>query len=176
MDHLHSAPLGGQGHGIFAVKVRSRAEISVTGALRQKGFSVLLPTYIDHRQYSDRVKKSKRPLFPGYVFVHLRPQELLGLVSTNGVSYVVKRGNLLQPLPSEEEVALQSLCGLEDDCEPCDHFAVGQRVEIQSGPLKGQIGTLVRFGTKDRLVVSINSIFSSVSVDIKDTAVLPVSA
>ena len=162
--------------GIFAVKVRSRAEISISGVLREKGYSVLLPTYVDRRQYTDRIKKAHLPLFPGYIFVHLDAQKLLELVTTDGVSYVVKHGSTLQPLPSDEANTLNSLCGMADGCEPCENFQVGQRVWIQSGPLKNQMGILTRVGGKDRVVVHINSIFSSVSIDLKDTEVTPLQS
>jgi transcription antitermination factor NusG len=165
----------GESIGVFAVKVRTRAEASVSGTLRQKGFSVLLPTYMARKQYTDRIKKERRPLFPGYVFVHLRPQQLLGLVTTNGVSYVVKHGKALQPLPSHEEVALHSLCGLSDACEPCENFEVGQQVRILSGPLKDQAGILTRVGGRDKIILRINSIFSSVSIDLNDTSVVPIT-
>lgn len=154
--------------GCFAVKVRSRAETTVSGTLRRKGYEVLLPTYPERRQYSDRLKHSSRALFPGYVFVRLDPKQLLGVISTEGVSYVVKSGNSLRPLPPAEEDLLQSLATLADVCQPCKFPAVGQRVTIRSGPLQNQRGTLIRVGNRNRLVLSLDSIFSSVIVDLQD--------
>lgn len=155
----------------FAVKVRSRAESTVTELLRSKGYDVLLPTYTDRRKYTDRVKKAHRALFPGYVFVRFDPANVHEVVTTQGVSYIVRTGNMLQPLAQEEEITLERLCDLIDGCTPCENFAVGERVWIRSGPLQDRQGTLVRVGGKDRLVLSIDSIFSSVSVDLRDTAV-----
>ncbi len=157
--------------GYFAVKVRSRAEATISGTLRRKGYEVLLPTYVRRQQYSDRVKRNNLALFPGYVFVRLHPEELLGVVSTEGVSYIVKSGNALRPLPAAEEQLLRSLSALADVCEPCDFPQVGQRVHIKSGPLRNQHGTLVRIGNKERLVVSLESIFSSVTVHAGDVGV-----
>lgn len=155
----------------FAVKVRTRGEIAVGVALRHKGYDVMMPTYTARKRYSDRVKKAQHALFPGYVFVRMDPQQLLPLVQTEGVSYVVKSGSSLAPLPVDEALALESLCKVPTECEPCENFQVGQRVLIDSGPLQGLKGLLTRVGDRDRLVISINSIFSSVSVDLKDTVV-----
>jgi transcriptional antiterminator RfaH len=159
--------------GYFAVKVRSRAEATITDTLRRKGYEVLLPTYVRRQQYSDRMKQNSQPLFPGYVFVRLHAERLLGVVSTNGVSYVVKSGNAMRPLPAAEEQLLHSLSALAGVCEPCKFPEVGQRVHIKSGPLQDQHGTLVRIGNRERLVVSLQSIFSSVTVNLRDVAVQP---
>ena len=158
--------------GCFAVKVRSRAEATITDMLRRKGYEVLLPTYTHRRQYSDRVRMASCALFPGYVFVRLNPQELLGVISTQGVSYVVKSGSMLQPLPREEECLLESLAEFVEECEPCHSYQAGQRVQIMSGPLKNQQGTLVRMDGKERIVLSLNSIFSSITVNLRDTEVV----
>jgi transcription antitermination factor NusG len=157
--------------GCYAVKVRSRMEHTITGTLRNKGFDVLSPSYVDRKRYSDRVKIVSRALFPGYVFVRTDAKKLLPLVSTEGVSYIVKTGNALKPLPHKEVQALQSLCNLEEACAPCERLTVGLRVVITAGPFEGLEGILKRVGNSERLVVSIDSIFSSVSVDLSGSEV-----
>jgi len=157
--------------GYFAVKVRTRGESNVSKALRQKGFEVLAPIFAPPHALTTRARKTDTALFPGYVFVRLDPRKLLQLVTTEGVSYVVRSGKSLAPLPLEEELTVQSLCEYAAPCEPWNQFVVGERVSIESGPLKGRRGTLMRVGDKDRLIVSLNSIFSSVSIDPRDTIV-----
>lgn len=157
--------------GCYAVKVRARAEIAVSDALRDKGFEVLMPTFVDFRQYSDRVRKVSCAVFQGYVFVCMNIEELYRVAGTPGVSYVVKAGTSLQPLPPSELLTLKALCGMQGGYEPCDSFAVGEHVSIESGPLRGQQGILIRKAGKDRVVLSLNSIFSSVSVDLRDTVI-----
>lgn len=157
--------------GFYAVKVRSAGEALVAGALRQKGFEVLAPTYVDHRRYSDRVRKANCALFPGYIFVKMDVRELMPLVSTTGVSYVVKHGTALAPLPDQETAAIRSLCRSHVKCLPCAPLQAGQRVLINSGPLEGLQGILVKTAESSRVVLSINTIFQSVTVDIRDTKI-----
>ncbi len=157
--------------GYFAVKVRTRAECNISKTLRQKGFEVLVPTCPKPRAQPTRQRKADTALFPGYVFVRLDPRELLSLVTTDGVSYIVRSGATIEPLPIEEELTVRTLCDHVTGFEPCNQFAVGQRVWIESGPFKGRQGTLARVGDQDRLVLSLNSIFSSVSIDLRDTTV-----
>lgn len=165
------ATLSDNQRGCYAVKVRSRGESAVGRSLRQKGFDIILPTYIQRRHYSDRIKEVSHALFPGYVFVRMDPKEVLPIISTEGVSYIVRSGKALHPLPQEEVAAIESLCNVREGCEPCVNFNVGQRISIESGPLQGLQGILARVGDNDRIVVCINSIFSSVSVDVRNTVI-----
>jgi transcription antitermination factor NusG len=157
--------------GCYALKVRPRGELAVGRALKHKGYDILLPTYIDRREYSDRTKKVSCALFPGYIFVRMNAEELLPVVSTEGVSYLVKSGNTLHPLPPEEETVIEALCQFGDGCQPCPNFTVGNRVSIESGPLRGLHGILVRIGKNDRIVIHISSVHKSVSVDLRDTVI-----
>lgn len=157
--------------GCYAVKVRPRVELAVGRALRLKGFDILLPSYVDRRRYSDRLKHVSCALFPGYIFVRMKAEELLPIVSTVGVSYLVRSGNTLQPLPLEDVAVLEVLCGVDTGCEPCPNFSVGTRVSIESGPLRGLQGIVARVGQSERVVISINTVFKSVSVDLRNTTV-----
>lgn len=157
--------------GYYAVKVRSRAELSVSAALRGKGYDVLLPTFTDVRKYSDRIRKVDSAVFPGYVFVAMDTADIYRVIATPGVAYIVKICNSLQTLPPAEVALLQALSGMQSGYEPCASFALGERIRIESGPLRGQFGILTRKAGKDRVVLSLNSIFSSVSVDLRDTVI-----
>ena len=168
---MQSMETGLDVQGYYAVKVRSAGEALVAGTLRQKGFEVLAPTYIDHRRYSDRIRKANCALFPGYIFVRMDARELMPLVSTTGVSYIVKSGATLKPLPDDETAAIKSLCQSEVGCLPCTPLQIGQRVSIDSGPLTGLQGILVKTGESSRVVLSINTVFQSVTVDVRDTLI-----
>jgi transcription antitermination factor NusG len=171
--HITLTPSSRPVHGYYTVKVRSRAEISVSASLREKGFDVLLPTFRSVRQYSDRIRKVDSAVFPGYVFVAMDIADLYRVSITSGVDYIVKVCNSLQPLPGTEVALLQALSGMQSGYEPCEPYALGERVRIESGPLRGQTGVLVRNVRRDRVVLSLNSIFSSVSIDLRDTIVRP---
>lgn len=157
--------------GCYAVKVQSRSEDTVGEALRYKGYDVLSPSYIQHRRYSDRIKRVRCALFPGYVFVHMRAEELLPIVATAGVSYIVRSGKSLHPLLPEEADTIGRLCEVESSCEPCPNLTVGQSVRIETGPLQGIQGILTGVGENHHVVISINSIFRSIRIDTRNTLV-----
>ena len=159
----------------FAVKVRSRCEEAIASALRDKQFEVLNPSSTELRQYSDRVRKVCCALFPGYVFVALKAEELLPLVSTEGVHYVVRSGSSIQPLSDHEVSTVRFLCQMDaqqsQSCRPCAYLQVGQKVRIEVGPLAGLEGVLVRARDVDRVVVTVESLHSSVSIEIGHTQI-----
>jgi transcription antitermination factor NusG len=157
--------------GCYAARVRARTEIAISTILRGAGCEVLVPTFIDSRTYSDRIRKIPCALFPGYVFICLNKNDLSRVRTIQGVSYIVRTGTSLHPMPPDEEFTLRALCGIEGACEPCENFVAGELVSIESGPFRGLRGTLVRKVGRDRLVLSLSSIFSSVLVDRQGTIV-----
>jgi transcription antitermination factor NusG len=151
----------------FAVRVRTRGEEYVANLLRQKDFQVLAPTYTELRRYSDRVCRVTSALFPGYIFVRMDNRDLMRLLSTVGVSYVVRNGETSGSLSSQETRAIEALCKGREFREPCSYLRVGQRVRIESGPFMGVEGVLVKVQDVGRVVITVDSLCSSVSVQIE---------
>ncbi len=51
--------------------------------------------------------------------------------------------------------------------ESTDYFTRGDLAEVVDGPLKGVVGEVARIDDKDRLMIKIDSIQHSVSIQIK---------
>jgi transcription antitermination factor NusG len=150
----------------FALRVRTRGEEYVANLLRQKDFEVLAPTFTELRRYSDRICRVTSALFPGYIFVRVESRDLTRLLSTDGVSYVVRNGDAAGSLSCQEIRTIEALCKASEPRTPCSYLRVGQRVRIESGPFIGVEGVLVRVRDVGRVVVSVDSLRSSVSVEI----------
>jgi transcription antitermination factor NusG len=159
----------------YAVKVRARCEEAIASVLRDKQYEVLTPTFTELREYSDRVRKVRSALFPGYLFVAMNPEKMLHLVSTDGVQYVVRNGTGIQPVYDEEIRIVKALCQMDGQQSqtrrPCAYLRIGQRVRIEGGPLAGLEGILVRVRDVERIVVTVESLHSSVSVEIGHTRI-----
>jgi transcription antitermination factor NusG len=157
----------------YAVKVRSRCEVAVAGSLRSKQYEVLAPNYIQQRRYSDRVRRVPCALFPGYIFVRMVPRNTLPLLTTRGVSYIVSTASRLEPLSDEETRTIEALCRMSVEqshsCQPCAYLRVGERVRIEVGPLAGLEGVLIRVRNIRRVVVTVESLHSSVSIEVGHT-------
>jgi len=150
----------------YPFKVRVRAEVSVARTLREKGYEVLLPTYFQKRRYSDRTKKVKCALFPGYVFAYTTMGAMMGVLSTPGANYVVRSGTRITSLSPEDELTVRALCLSNADCEPCNDLQIGLRVLIEEGPLAGLTGTLAKVRNSERVIISVESVQRSIMVEI----------
>jgi transcriptional antiterminator RfaH len=151
----------------YAVRVRSRGEQFVADLLRHKDFQVLVPTFTELRRYSDRVSRVTSALFPGYVFVRVGSQDLMRLLSTDGVSYVLRNGEAGGSLSDQETLAVEALCKGSEPRGPHSYLRVGRRVRIESGPFAGVEGVLAKVRDATRVVITVDALCSSVSVEIE---------
>jgi transcription antitermination factor NusG len=161
--------------GWFAVQVKPKHEKNVSVALEYKGLEAFLPLYRARRKWSDRVRESQLPLFPGYVFCKFNPLRLTPILSTPGVYDVVRFGRTLATLDSDEIVALQNLMRSGLPSEPWPRLEIGQLVEIEDGPLIGCKGVIVEFKKLPRLVLSVTLLRRSVLVELDRSWVKGVS-
>jgi transcription antitermination factor NusG len=155
--------------GCYAFNVRARGEESIARTLRDKGYEVLLPSYIQKRQYSDRTRRVTCALFPGYVFAYATMGSMMGILETPGTKYVLRTGAMISPLSPEDEQSVRALCLVEGECEPCWGLQVGLRVQIEAGPLAGLTGILTNVRNRDRVIISIESVQRSVMVEVGNT-------
>jgi transcription antitermination factor NusG len=150
----------------YPFSVRVRGEEAVARALREKGYDVLLPTYVQQRRYSDRTKRVSCALFPGYVFAYTTMDAMMGILATPGANYVVRSGTRITSLSAEDESTVRALCLVSGECEPCNDLQIGLRVLVEAGPLTGLIGTLAKVRNNERVIISVESVQQSVMVEI----------
>jgi transcription antitermination factor NusG len=150
----------------FALRVRSRHENLVAAFLRGKGYEWFLPTYVSGRQWSDRVKRTELPLFPGYLFCRFNVHERLPILKTPGVISVVGIANNPIPVDEDEIAALRVLVRTGVPREPCPFLRAGQRVRIERGALTGLEGILLEFRGRRRVILSVTLLQRSVAVEI----------
>lgn len=150
----------------LAAYTRSRHEHQVASQLESKGLESLLPCYERLSRWSDRVRRVRTPLFPGYVFVHIRADEQVRVLQTSGVVHLVAHAGRPAVLTDSEVERLRSCMQRPEMLEPHPFLALGQRVRVRFGPFAGLEGFLVRRMNGDRLVISVQQIMRSVSIDL----------
>jgi transcription antitermination factor NusG len=150
----------------FALTVKPRHEKAAAQNLRMAGLEEYLPLYAARRQWSDRTKVVDLPLFPGYVFCRFDSRERWTVLSIPGITSVVGFARTDRPLADAEIAAVRTLVasGLPLDPWPCLH--AGDAVRIESGPLAGVEGTLLREKNAWRVIVSIGLLQRGVSVEV----------
>jgi transcriptional antiterminator NusG len=152
----------------YAVQTRSRHERVVAQGLQSAGIETFLPLYSDVRSWTDRQKIVEFPLFPGYLFARTawsNPVRVRVLQTNGAVGFVGPRKEAT-PIPTQQIEAVRSLLSERTECRIHPYLAVGQRVRIRSGVLKGLEGILVRAANSHDLVVSIDLIHRSLAMRI----------
>jgi transcription antitermination factor NusG len=159
----------------LAAYTRSRHEGRVAEQLTAKEIVSLLPTYERFSRWSDRVRRSQSPLFPGYVFVQVSNQERVPVLQTSGVVNIVSVGGKPAPL-AEEEIERVRACGKHEGLvEPHPFLRIGHRVRVKHGPFAGWEGILVEKQNGARLVITVEQIMKSVAINLHGADVEPVN-
>ncbi len=156
----------------FAMRVRTNYERSFSKALEFRGFDSFLPTYQRARAWSDRIKQIHQPLFPGYVFCRLNPQERIPALSAPGAMRLVGIGMTPIPIPEAEIESLKTLID-SFQVKPWPFLRLGQKVRIERGPLAGVEGVIEAFRSGYRIVVSIELLQRSVAAELEGNWLTP---
>jgi transcription antitermination factor NusG len=160
----------------FALRVRSNYERIAGVHLRDRGCEEFSPTYRTERQWSDRKKQIDLPLFPGYIFCRLNPEDRLPVLTIPGAVGLVGFGKGPSAVPDYEIDAVRRMIGSGLLVAPWPFLGTGQTVLIERGPLAGVEGIVQEIKKTFRLVVSIHLLQRSVCAEVDRTWVRPVSA
>ena len=150
----------------LAVYTKPRHEKAVEKEFQKKGFEVYLPMLKERRKWSDRKKWVEFPLFRSYVFVRTKINNTQIVLQTPGVVKVIKFGEKVAVVRNESIEAIKLMIEGGYNPEPLNYFIKGDPVEVKDGPLKGLVGEVIRLDKNDRLVVRIDTIQHSISIQI----------
>lgn len=157
----------------WAVYTRHQHEKTVAHMLSTKGFEVFLPLYDSVRRWKDRSKTISLPLFPCYVFVRGGLDRRLQVVTTPGIHTILSVGEAVAVIPSQEMDAIRMAVNSPAQIEPYPFLRCGEKVRVTRGSLEGVTGVLVRKKSLYRLVLSVEMLAQSVSVEIDAADVEP---
>jgi transcriptional antiterminator RfaH len=143
--------------------------------LRRQNFFAYCPMTRKRRSHARRVDYVDRPLFPGYLFINLDParDHWRPVLSTFGIRSVVRFG---EKLGMVGDGFISGLRAQEQDgliAIPETVYQPGQKVCL-SGPFEGVVATILHLEEKDRLVVLMEMLKSSVRVKVNAKNVTPV--
>jgi transcription antitermination factor NusG len=158
----------------YPIRVRSNFEQAVSGSLRGKGYETYVPVYRKLGSPNPRTRNIDFPLFPGYVFCRIDLLHRLPVVMTPGVVHVVSFGGAFVPVPETELEAIREVILSGLPCVPWPYLAKGQTVRIEYGSMTGVEGRLIQARGQLRIVLSIEMLQRSVSVEIDRSWVRPV--
>jgi transcription antitermination factor NusG len=150
----------------LAVYTKSRHEKKVDWALTEKSVETFLPLLEVLVRWKDRNKRVYVPLFPGYLFVHIDPKDRLEVLTTDGVVSILGNGGKPVPVPLREIESTRKILRSGLKFKPFPYEMEGKQAVIVSGPLEGARGKVLYARGGCNLVMSVNLIRRSVSVEV----------
>lgn len=137
----------------MALYTKPRNEKVVNDRLLAKGIETYLPLHETIRQWSDRKKKVKVPLFTSYVFICVSEKERLAVLKEHGVlNFVFWLGKpaIIQAIEIERiKYFLKEAVNQEIIIE---NIAIGDEAIVSSGHFKGQKVEVIDVDTKEYFV------------------------
>lgn len=159
----------------YVLFVRSNQERIVACHLQSRDVEHYLPCYSSVRQWKDRRVSLEVPLFPGYVFVHMRLVDRLKALSIPNVVSLVGPPNEPSAI-LEEEIGRVKLGVAHGNAQPHPYLKEGDRMTITSGVMEGMEGVLLRRQNGSRMVVALDSIGKAFVVEVDSALLVPVAA
>jgi transcription antitermination factor NusG len=150
----------------YVAHTSANHEKRVTQQLLERSLEHFLPLYDTVRRWKDRRMKLQLPLFPGYVFVRLPLRERLKVLQVPGVARLISFNGQPAALPDKEIETLRVSLTSQLRTEPHPYLTVGRRVRVKRGPLEGVEGILIRKKNAFRVVLSLDLIMKSASVEV----------
>jgi|SRR5215472_6359096 len=158
----------------YATYTHAHHEKKVAQQLEERHIEHFLPVYRSLRRWKDRRKELDLVLFPGYVFVRLSLADRLRVLQLPGVVRFVSFNGQPAALLGTDIEALRNGLSQGVRAEHHPYLTIGRRVKVVHGALTGSQGILVRNKTNCRVVISIDAIMRSVSVEIDEADVIPI--
>ncbi len=122
----------------FVAHTRPRCEKKLEAHCEREGLSATLPCYRTMHRYRGKTATFLKPLFPGYVFLQLLPEQKQKIYKSDYVANLLavhdqtlfarQLGEILKALETDLEIRL------------APHIGEGSRVLIRAGPLRGMEG------------------------------------
>jgi len=156
----------------YAFYTKPRAEKIVHEELGYKGIESYLPLIKTLKQWSDRKKWVKEPLFKSYVFVKLTTQDYYNVLNISGVVRCIHFSGKPTPIPENQIDLVRKLLSKDFVFEiVTERIKVGEEVEIILGSFMGFRGRLVAEKGKRRVAVALEQLGCTVLINI-DIALL----
>jgi len=150
----------------FALYTKHQHEKTAAALLERKGIQVFLPVYKTVHRWTDRNQSVVLPLFPCYLFVRTVLEGKVEILRTAGVRWLVENAGRACPIPDEEIEAVRRVCSVGVRVQPHPFLKQGDHVRIRDGALAGIQGVLVRMKNQCRVVISVEPLQKSLSLEV----------
>jgi transcription antitermination factor NusG len=151
------------------VYVSSRQEKKAARLLLERGVEHYLPLAKRLRQWSDRKKWVEFPMFNGYLFVRPESHQIEDIPRVPGIVNFLKFEKALAVVTDKEIEIIRTIetAGYHaESLHTPSEFEKGDRVMVMEGPLKGQVGQLIRKNNDQIFLISFETLGQSIKVNL----------
>jgi transcriptional antiterminator RfaH len=143
--------------GWYVIYTKPRHEKKVYTSLTEMNIDCFLPTRKVLRIWHDRKKYVDEPLFPSYLFIYVKDiKTYYDGVHTEGVLYFVRSGKEIARVDETVINNIKLLNSKDHDLEITEEYLQpGRKLVISKGPLTGLSCEVVRFNSKEKLLVRV---------------------
>lgn len=155
----------------FVAHTKPRREKKLVEYCQRQGFAATLPCYDSAHKYRGKTVVFRKPLFPGYVFLQLLPEQKGSVRQNDHVANLLdvfdqetfraQLENILVALDTKLEVRLAPAIG------------EGMRVRIKAGPLQGLEGWVEKRYGMTTVLLRLDFINQAAAVKIDADLLLP---
>ena len=138
----------------YVLHVKPRAEKKLNDFLAAMGVFHYLPLVRKETKVQRRKVVRHLPVFPGYVFTRLHPDERIRALGTRNVVRTIPVAEPRRMIHQLRQV--EHACRLPADLRLVESFAAGESVRVVSGPLRGLEGQVRRLGNATSIVLTVD--------------------
>lgn len=154
----------------YVLHTKSRSEKVVNDILQKKSIEAFLPTAHVRSKRKDRRVMLDLPLFPGYIFVrtNLYTEGYLSILKTPGAVRLI--GNKDGPVPVGQPIieSLRIMVNSGESILTGLEFRRGEKIIVVNGPFTGVTGVFFTYKGQGRVVVHIDILGQSASVEVDE--------
>jgi len=151
----------------YAAYTFSCQEKKVAQHLSTRGIEFFLPAHKKLSLWKNGLRMLiERPLFPCYVFIRVGLDRQLQVLGTPGIINIVGWAGHPAIIPQDEIDTVRQVLESSLLVESHPFLQCGDRVRVETGPLQGIEGILIRKKNTFRLVVSVEMLGRSAAVEI----------
>ena len=152
------------GRSWYVLHVKPRTEKKVMLYLARYRCFRYLPLFVKITKVQRRKVRRELPVFPGYVFAKLSPEERVGMLKTNllvHTIFVTQPRQMIHQLRQVEH-ATKSMT----DIRRVSLFKEGDYVRVKLGPMRGMEGYVRREGPNATICLNVEILGSAVEMAI----------
>ena len=154
--------------------VKPRTEKKVVEYLDSYGYFRHLPLYVKTTRVQRRKVRRELPLFPGYVFTRLTPEERVTMLKTNLIVrtiFVERPRPMIHQLRQIARVTRKAA----HQVRPTNPYKVGDYVRVVFGAFRGTEGYIRRAGANASICLNVDILGTAVEVSISPEDVKKIS-